>query len=92
MESINIIKNGIHTLINKSGELLPFESMTEQEKHICQNNVKARHLIMCTLSPILFPISVTKSVTNSVTDSVTESMTDSVIESVTEFVTDFFGH
>jgi len=50
MELINIIKNDIPTLINKSGELLPFESMTEEEKHICQNNAKARHLIICALS------------------------------------------
>jgi len=50
IELINIIKNGIPTLIDKSGELLPFESVTEEEKPICQNNAKARHLIMCTLS------------------------------------------
>jgi len=42
MELINIIKNGIPTLIDKSGELLPVE-----EKHVCQNNAKARHIIMC---------------------------------------------
>jgi len=50
MELINIIKNGIPTLIDKSGELLPFESMTNKEKRICQNNAKARHIIMCALS------------------------------------------
>jgi len=36
-------------LIDKSGELLPFEYMTMEKKHICQNNTKARHLIMCAL-------------------------------------------
>jgi len=35
MELINIIKIDIPTLIGKVGELLPFESMTEEEKHIC---------------------------------------------------------
>jgi len=50
MELINIIKNDIPTLIDKSGKLFPFESMTEEEKRICQNNAKARHLIMCALS------------------------------------------
>jgi len=50
MELINIIKNGIPTLIDKSGELLPFESMTVEEKHICQNDVKARHIIIYALS------------------------------------------
>jgi len=50
MELINIIKNGIPTLINKSGELLPFESMTMEEKRVCQNKVKARHIIICALS------------------------------------------
>jgi len=49
MELINIIKNGIPTLIDKSGELLSFESMTKEEKCICQNNAKARHLIMYVL-------------------------------------------
>ena len=44
MELINIIKNGIPTLIGKSEELLPFESMTVEEKHVCQNNAKARHI------------------------------------------------
>ena len=50
MELINIIKNGIPTLIDKLGELLPFESMTEEEKRIFQNYAKARHLIMYALS------------------------------------------
>jgi len=50
MELINIIKNDILTLIDKSGELLPFESMTVEEKRVCQNNAKARHIIMCNLS------------------------------------------
>jgi len=50
MELINIIKNDIPTLIDKSGELLPFESMTVEEKRVCQNNAKARHIIMCALS------------------------------------------
>jgi len=50
MELINIIKSGISTLIYKSGELLPFEFMTVEEKHVCQNNVKARHIMMCALS------------------------------------------
>jgi len=49
MELINIIKNGIPTLIDKLGKLLPFESMTVEEKRICQNKAKARHLIMCAL-------------------------------------------
>jgi len=49
IELINIIKNGVPTLIDKSEELFPFESMTEEEKHICQNNAKARHLIMYAL-------------------------------------------
>jgi len=47
MELINIIKNGIPMLIDKLGELLPFEFMIEEEKRICQNNTKVRHLIMC---------------------------------------------
>jgi len=50
MELINIIKNGIPTLIDKSRELLSFESMTVEEKCVCQNNAKARHIIMCALS------------------------------------------
>jgi len=50
MELINVIKNSIPTLIDKSGELFAFESMTEEEKRICQNNAKARHFIMCVLS------------------------------------------
>jgi len=50
MELINIIKNDIPTLIDKSGELLPFESMIVEEKHVCQNNDKAMHIIMCVLS------------------------------------------
>jgi len=50
MQLINIIKNGIPTLIDKSGELLPFESMIKKENHICQNNAKARNIIMCILS------------------------------------------
>jgi len=50
MELINIIKNGIPTLIDKSGKLLPFESMTVEEKGVCQNNAKAMHIIMCALS------------------------------------------
>jgi len=37
-------------LIDKSGELLPFESMIMEEKRVCQNNAKARHIIMCALS------------------------------------------
>jgi len=49
MELINIIKNGIPTLIDKSGELLLFKFMTEEEKRICQNNAKVRHLIICAL-------------------------------------------
>jgi len=47
---INIIKNGIPTLIDKSGELLPFESMTDEKRRMCENNAKVRHLIMCALS------------------------------------------
>ena len=47
---INIIKNGIPTLIYKSGDLLPFEFMTVEEKRVCQSNAKARHIIMCALS------------------------------------------
>jgi len=50
MEIINIIKVDIPTLIDKSGELLPLESMTLEEKRICQNNAKARHIITCALS------------------------------------------
>jgi len=50
MKLINIIKSGIPNLIDKSGELLPFESMTEEQKRICQNKAKARHRIMCVLS------------------------------------------
>jgi len=50
MELINIIKNGIPTLIDKSGDLFPFESMTKKEIRICQNNAKARNIIMCALS------------------------------------------
>jgi len=50
MKLINIIKNGIPTLIDKSGELLPFESMIVAEKCIFQNNAQVRHLIMCVLS------------------------------------------
>jgi len=50
MQLINIIKNGIPTLIDKSGELFPFESMTKKEKCFCQNNAKARHIIMRALS------------------------------------------
>jgi len=50
MELINIIKNDIPILIDKSGELLPFEFMTMEEKRACQNNTKARHIIMCALS------------------------------------------
>jgi len=50
MELINIIKNCIAILIDKSRELLPFESMTVEEKRVCQNNAKARHIIMCALS------------------------------------------
>jgi len=50
MKLINIIKYGIPTLIDKSGEMFSFESMTEEEKYICQNNAKRRHLIMCALS------------------------------------------
>jgi len=50
MELINIIKYVIPTLIDKLGGLLPFESMTVEEKRICQNNAKVRHIIMCVLS------------------------------------------
>jgi len=50
MKLINIIKNGIPSLIDKSGDLLHFESMTKKEKCMCQNNAKARHLIMGALS------------------------------------------
>ena len=50
MELINIIKNDIPTLIDKSRELLPVQSMTVEEKHICQNNAKAKHIIICILS------------------------------------------
>jgi len=49
MELINIIKKGIPTLIDKLGELLPFESMTVEEKRVYQNNAKAMHIIMCVL-------------------------------------------
>jgi len=35
MKLINIIKNDIPTLIDKLGELLPFETMTAEEKHVC---------------------------------------------------------
>ena len=49
MELINIIKNDIPTLIDKSGELLSFKFMTVEEKRIYQNNAKARHLITCAL-------------------------------------------
>jgi len=50
MELINIIKDSIPTLIDKSGKLLPFQSMTVDEKRIYQNNAKVRHIIMCALS------------------------------------------
>jgi len=50
MELINIIKNDIPTLIDKLGELLPFESMMVEEKRMCQNNAKAGQIIMCALS------------------------------------------
>jgi len=50
MELINIIKNGIPTLIDKSRELIPFESMFVEEKRVYQNKAKARHIIICALS------------------------------------------
>jgi len=41
MELINIIENDTPRLIHKSGELLHFESTTEEKKYVCPNNTKA---------------------------------------------------